>query len=156
VFEFGSKFVLRSLFMVLFCACSAHTPTSNSFACQLLSVLCSPQHSCGCGCPPLYPSLLPHQRPFKTAGQLFSRVCSILCRFVPLMLRRAFAAKVWLPLLTRHFASSVTAHPTPNERAFKFLLPRRIAVNGCSVDLRSRDLFQPQLLDDVVAKVCRR
>ena len=77
--------------------------------------------------------------------------------FAALMLRRAWCAPTsWLRLLSRRLASSVTVHPTPNENAFKFVLPHRIAVNGCSVDLRSRELFQPQHLDDVVAKVCRR
>jgi hypothetical protein len=69
------------------------------------------------------------------------------------MLRRACASKLFGKFLSRCFASAISVHPTPNEHAYKFVLPRRIAVNGCSVDLRSRELFQPQHLDDVVAKV---
>ena len=71
---------------------------------------------------------------------------------------RALAPKLLRLLPSRCFATTVTAHPTPNDYAYKFLLPRRIAVNGCSVDVRSRELFQPQHMDDVVARVrsCRR
>ncbi len=68
------------------------------------------------------------------------------------MLLKSLAPALRSAISSRFFAS-VTAHATPNELAYKFLLPRRIAVNGCSVDVRARELFQPQLMDDVVARV---
>lgn len=108
---------------------------------------------CGCSSSPL-PHTLP-VRPLKISNKMCLKCCLQEPRTVllALMLQRVLSAKGWGLLLSRRLASAVSVYPTPNEYAYKFVLPRRIAVNGCSVDLRSRDSFQPHRLDDVVAQV---
>ena len=136
-----------------------HTPSNSCPAKSACRARLQAFAICGCrrsSAPPPPPTPAASPAPVKDHETRLDEWIYHSSFLFPLMLRRAFNAKVWVPLLPRFFASSVTAHPTPNERACKFLLPRRIAVNGCSVDLRSRHLFQPHLLDDVVAKVCRR
>lgn len=107
-----------------------------------------------CGCSSSHP---PHAActPAQEQDVQFVKCCLQEPRTVllALMLQRVLSAKGWGLLLSRRLASAVSVYPTPNEYAYKFVLPRRIAVNGCSVDLRSRDSFQPHRLDDVVAQV---